>query len=84
MTSKLPSFNSRQVVSVLRRHGFILDRQSGSHAVYIHPDGRRTTVPIHGKRDLGKGLLRQIMRDAEITPDDMLKGCTSPALVDDR
>jgi predicted RNA binding protein YcfA (HicA-like mRNA interferase family) len=49
-------------------------RQWGSHAVFIHPDGRRTTVPIHGKRDLGKGLLRQIMRDAELTVDDMLKG----------
>jgi predicted RNA binding protein YcfA (HicA-like mRNA interferase family) len=50
-----------------------LDRQSGSHAVFIHPDGRRTTVPLPGKRDLAKGLLRQIMRDAELTVDDMLK-----------
>lgn len=74
MTSKLPSFNSRQVMSLLRRRGFVLDRQSGSHAVFIHPDGRRTTVPIHGKRDLGKGLLRQIMSDAELTLDDMMKG----------
>lgn len=74
MTSKLPSFNSRQVISVLRRRGFVLDRQSGSHAVFIHPDGRRTTVPIHGKRDLGKGLLRQIMRDAELSLEDMMKG----------
>jgi predicted RNA binding protein YcfA (HicA-like mRNA interferase family) len=74
VTSKLPSFNARQVIPVLVRHGFTLDRQSGSHAVFIHPDGRRTTVPIHGKRDLGKGLLRQIMRDAELTVDDMLKG----------
>ena len=74
MTPKLPSFTARQVISVLRMHGFTLDRQSGSHAVFIHPDGRRTTVPIHGKRDLGKGLLRQIMRDAELTVDDMLRG----------
>jgi predicted RNA binding protein YcfA (HicA-like mRNA interferase family) len=73
VTSKLPSFNARQVTSVLVRHGFTLDRQSGSHAVFIHPDGRRTTVPIHGKRDLGKGLLRQIMRDADLTVDDMLE-----------
>ena len=74
MTSKLPSFNSWQVISILKRRGFALDRQSGSHAVFIHPDGRRTTVPIHGKRDLGKGILRQIMRDAEFTFDDMMKG----------
>jgi predicted RNA binding protein YcfA (HicA-like mRNA interferase family) len=74
VSPKLPSFNSRQVISILNRHGFALDRQSGSHAVFIHPDGRRTTVPIHGKRDLGKGILRQIMRDAELTFDDMMKG----------
>ena len=74
MSPKLPSFNSRQVISILNKRGFALDRQSGSHAVFIHPDGRRTTVPIHGKRDLGKGILRQIMRDAELTFDDMMKG----------
>jgi predicted RNA binding protein YcfA (HicA-like mRNA interferase family) len=74
VTSKLPSFNARQVISILMRRGFALDRQSGSHAVFIHPDGRRTTVPIHGKRDLGKGILYQIMRDAELTLDDMMKG----------
>ena len=74
MSPKLPSFNSRQVISILNKRGFALDRQSGSHAVFIHPDGRRTTVPIHGKRDLGKGILRQIMRDAELTFDDMIKG----------
>ena len=74
MTSKLPAFNSRQVISILKRRGFALDRQSGSHAVLIHPDGRRTTVPIHGKRDLGKVILHQIMRDAELTLDDLMKG----------
>ena len=74
MTPKLPSFSSRQVISILKRRGFALDRQSGSHAVFIHPDGRRTTVPIHGKRDLGKGILRQIMKDAGFTFDDMMKG----------
>ena len=74
MTPKLPSFNSRQLISILKRRGFALDRQSGSHAIFIHPDGRRTTVPIHGKRDLGKGILRQIMRDADLAFDDMMKG----------
>ncbi len=74
MTAKLPALNSRQVISILKKHRFALDRQSGSHAVFIHPDGRRTTVPIHAKRDLGRGLLRQIMRDAELTADDFKKG----------
>ena len=74
MTPKLPSFHSRQVISILKRRGFALDRQSGSHAIFIHPDGRRTTVPIHGRRDLGKGILHQIMKDADLTLEDMMKG----------
>ena len=74
MSPKIPSFNSRQVISILKRRGFVLDRQSGSHAVFIHSDGRRTTVPIHGKRDLGKGILHQIMKDAKLTLEDMLEG----------
>jgi predicted RNA binding protein YcfA (HicA-like mRNA interferase family) len=72
MTPKLPSLPSREVISILKKRGFIVDRQSGSHAVFIHPDGRRTTVPIHGKRDLGKGLLRQIMRDAKLSVEELM------------
>ncbi|MCH7977654.1 MAG: type II toxin-antitoxin system HicA family toxin [Acidobacteria bacterium] len=73
MTPKLPSCTARQVISILKKHGFVLDRQSGSHAVLIHPDGRRTTVPIHGKRDLGKGLLHQIMKDAKLSTEDLMR-----------
>ena len=70
MSPKLPVLTSREIISVVEKHGFEFDRQSGSHAIYIHPDGRRTTIPIHGKRDIGKGLLRQIMRDTNLTVED--------------
>ncbi|MDQ3549637.1 MAG: type II toxin-antitoxin system HicA family toxin [Chloroflexota bacterium] len=36
-----------------------------------HADSRRTTVPVHAGRDLGKGLLCQIMRDAGLTTADL-------------
>jgi len=72
MSSKLPSLTAREVIAVLKKHAFEFDRQSGSHAIYIHPNGRRTTVPIHWKRDIGKGLLRKIMRDAELSVEDFL------------
>ena len=39
MTPKLPLLNSRQVIAILKRRGFVFDRQSGSHAVFIHSDG---------------------------------------------
>ncbi len=69
--SKLPVVTSAQLVAILRRHGFVDVRQSGSHLIFHHPDGRRTTVPIHKGRDLGKGLLRQIMRDANLSVQDL-------------
>jgi predicted RNA binding protein YcfA (HicA-like mRNA interferase family) len=70
MTPRLPQLSSREVIRLLEGHGFSLERQSGSHAVYRHPDGRWTTVPIHGKRDIGRGLLRRILKDAGLTPED--------------
>jgi len=71
MSARLPSLSARQVISLLRRRGFVRVRQSGSHAIFRHPDGRRTTVPIHGKRDIGRGLLHQIMKDAGLTVEDL-------------
>ncbi len=71
MTPRLPSVSSRRIIAILEQHGFVRVRQSGSHAVFRHPNGRRTTVPIHPGRDLGRGLLRQIMRDAQLTPKDL-------------
>ena len=59
------------MVSILRSKGFVVARQSGSHVIMQHPDGRRTTVPVHAGCDLGKGLLRQIMRDTGLTVADL-------------
>ncbi|TAK63963.1 MAG: type II toxin-antitoxin system HicA family toxin [Bacteroidetes bacterium] len=70
MSTKFPVLTAREIITVIRKHGFEFDHQTGSHAVYLHADGRRTTIPIHGKRDIGKGLLRQIMRDTELTVED--------------
>ncbi len=72
MSRKLPALTAEQMVRILRRHGFEPVRQSGSHMVLKAPDGRRTTIPMHRGRDLGKGLLRQIMHDASLTVDDLL------------
>lgn len=72
MTSRLPTLTALEILAILRRHGFVQVRQSGSHVVLKHPDGRRTTVPLHKGRDLGRGLLRQIMRDARLTADDLV------------
>jgi len=71
MTPRLPQLSAHEVIRLLKRNGFLLERQGGSHAIYRHPDGRRATVPVHGKRDLGRGLLRRILKDAGLSPEDI-------------
>lgn len=71
MSPRLPTLTGHEVIAVLQRHGFAIVRQSGSHVILRHADGRRTTVPVHAGRDFGRGLLRQVMRDAKLTVDDL-------------
>jgi len=71
LTQKLRQFTGRELVAVLRRHGFEIDRQSGSHPIMIHRDGRRVTIPVHAGRTLGKRLLRSLMADAQLTREDL-------------
>lgn len=71
MTPKLPAKTAKDIIRILKKKGFEFDRQSGSHAVFIDQDGKRVTVPIHSNRDLGKGLLKQIMKDADIKPSEL-------------
>jgi predicted RNA binding protein YcfA (HicA-like mRNA interferase family) len=74
MSQKLPSVKAAEIIKFLERKGFIRVRQSGSHAIFRHADGRRTTVPVHSGKTLGKGLLKQIMKDTDISAEELRKG----------
>lgn len=69
---KYPVLKPREVAAILEKLGFVEARQRGSHKQYRHPDGRSTTVPFHGSRDISPILLRQIARDIGLTVDEML------------
>ncbi|HEX73360.1 MAG TPA: type II toxin-antitoxin system HicA family toxin [Candidatus Hydrogenedentes bacterium] len=71
MSPRLPHLTARATVQIVEAEGFRFDRQKGSHAVYLHSDGRRVTIPMHANRTLGPGLLLQILRDADIDPDTL-------------
>jgi predicted RNA binding protein YcfA (HicA-like mRNA interferase family) len=61
-----------ELARALERMRFSLIRKSpGSHWQFEHPDGRRTTVPMHKGRDIGRGLLRKILRDIEIDTEEL-------------
>lgn len=40
-------YSAREVLAKLQRAGFEIKRQSGSHVVLRHPDGRQTYVAKH-------------------------------------
>lgn len=68
---KLPVIAGKELVRVLEKFGFKSVRQSGSHVLMEHDDGRVTTVAVHGKKEIPVGTLRAILRDVDITPDQL-------------
>jgi len=71
--SKLPSLTGERVIKALKRAGFEVVRQRGSHVYMSDSEGRKTVVPVHKGESVGTGLLVKIMRDAELTRDEFRK-----------
>jgi predicted RNA binding protein YcfA (HicA-like mRNA interferase family) len=67
--SRLPIVNYKTMEKLLTRLGFEIVRQKGSHVFFRHSDGRTTTLPNHPGRDLARPLLREILREVELTVD---------------
>ena len=67
--SRLPVVGFRVMEALLLRLGFERVRQKGSHVIYRHADGRTTTLPNHPGRDLARPLLREVLREIELTPE---------------
>ncbi len=71
--TKLPSLTGKQLVAVLARAGFEVQRVRGSHHFLRHPDGRTTVVPLHAGEVIGPGLLAKIPRACELSRDEFQK-----------
>lgn len=69
---KLPTVKAQETIGALQKIGFLVVRQKGSHVRLKHQDNRVVTVPVHGNKNLGKGLLRKILRDAELTVEEFI------------
>ena len=70
---KLPVLSGNEVIKGLLKAGFQIARQKGSHVILKHIDGRTTVVPIHPNRDVGRGLLRRILKEAELESEEFIK-----------
>ena len=67
--TRIPIVDFKKMEKVLLHLGFETVRQKGSHVFYRHPDGRTTTLPNHPGRDLARPLIREILREIELTPE---------------
>ncbi|MFH1485056.1 MAG: type II toxin-antitoxin system HicA family toxin [Chloroflexota bacterium] len=66
--TRLPIVDFRKMEEVLLSLGFQAVRKKGSHVFYRHSDGRTTSVPNHPGRDLARPLIREILREIELSP----------------
>jgi predicted RNA binding protein YcfA (HicA-like mRNA interferase family) len=67
--TRLPIVDFPAMEKVLLSLGFQAVRQKGSHVFYRHHDGRTTTIPHHPGRNLARPLIREILREIELTPE---------------
>ena len=69
--SRLPILSGRAIVKALAKAGYSEVRQRGSH-IRLRAAGKKSiTVPDH--KEIGPGLLKKILRDAELSPDEFRK-----------
>lgn len=71
--TRLPVVSGRQLVKALSRIGYLQDHQKGSHIILRQesPPYRRLTIPDH--KEIAKGTLRAILREAGLTPEEVLE-----------
>ncbi|WHZ27176.1 MAG: hypothetical protein OJF51_001972 [Nitrospira sp.] len=67
--TRLSVVDAKTMERVLLALGFHVIRQKGSHVFYRHPDGQTTTVPHHPGRDLARPLIREVLREIELNPE---------------
>ena len=70
---KLPLITGPDLCKILSKLGFRMVHQRGSHTVWVHSDGRTTTVPVHRGKDLPRGLIRKILKDIELSVEEYIR-----------
>lgn len=70
--AKLPNPSGKELIAALQKIGFEVVRQKGSHVRMKHEDNRIVSIPVHASKAIGKGLLLKILRDADISKEELI------------
>jgi len=73
VSPRQPRITAREIIAVLERRGFHFVRSRGSHQIYRNAFGRRTTVSVHAGEIVSLKVLRNILSDAEMTVEELLR-----------
>lgn len=72
--AKLPRLTGKELARIVEKLGFKFRHQRGSHMIYEHEDGRKTSIPYHAGEEIGPGLLNKIIKkDLQMTRDEFMK-----------
>ena len=70
MSRRFPVCTAKEVVKVLRKKGFVLIAQSGSHQKWRHENGRQVIVAMHGNKSVPIGTLKSIIEGSGLDVED--------------
>jgi predicted RNA binding protein YcfA (HicA-like mRNA interferase family) len=71
--TRLPSLKTKEVIKGLQALGFKKVRQRGSHAMFVHQDGRRAPLPIHLSQSFSPYFLSDVLKQLDIGEDEFLR-----------
>jgi predicted RNA binding protein YcfA (HicA-like mRNA interferase family) len=68
----MKAVSGKALCKIVERHGWELKRITGSHHIYVKEDVEVIlSIPVHSNRDLPKGTLKSILKDAKLTEEDL-------------
>ena len=70
MSPRFPTLSAKDVTRILKRNGFVLTGQKGSHQKWRHANGRQVIVAVHGNKLIPRGTLKSIIEGSGLDVDD--------------
>lgn len=72
---KLPILSGKDMIKALSKIGFVHVRTRGSHAILNKRDNEKgkITVPVPLHKEIAKGTLKSIMRQADLTREELFE-----------
>ena len=58
--------NGKELIKIFQKNGWMLNRIKGSHHIMVKENERSVPIPVHGSKDIPKGLVQKILKSGKI------------------